>query len=451
MNKSKWLITLDYFLDILVFGLFYLLLRKVKLSPGDDFVYQNILNGRSFLVWLNELYQVWSGRVVLTGLLVYLLNAPLIVWRILNSLMFTVLARYASKLSSNAVYFKAILFSLFILMPEAVINSGAMWIAGSLNYLWPISMMVYLLYLLEKRVRKVSVMGGLMIFLALVLATNNEQSSLVLLVFYGLIILYDFLYDRSFERNELIIFGAIGVGFGILMLAPGNFTRLNIEILGLNPAFKMLDLYDKLMIGVQFAFNVLFNGLRYHLLIISTVLLFVSFKQSKRLFAFSLIQFTLIVFKVLFDLYIRYNPYCTACNDLHYVLYNFRYFDIYNLTQFIHLIPTLLGFIYLVSIILNYFALIEVDFRKKLFNSLILMSGLASAIILGFSPTIEASGHRIFFLMSVNIVLFTAQLLARLDTKKHRYLFWLLCFTIIIFATLRVNTLLQLEVFEVMY
>lgn len=266
MNKSKWSNILEYASDGIVFILFFLLVRKVELNPGDDFVYQNILNGRSFFVWLNELYFAWSGRIVLTGMLVYFLNLSLILWRLFNSLMFTLLVRYASKLSAKPNYFKAILFALFILMPEAVLSSGALWITGSLNYLWPVAMMLFLLYLLQSNNSRLSIFDWLMVMLALILATNNEQSSLVLLAFFGFVLLYDYFIEKEFKLNKLIIFGMIGIGFAILMLAPGNFTRLNIEILGLNPSFRMLDIYDKLMIGIQYTFNVFFNGLRYHLL-----------------------------------------------------------------------------------------------------------------------------------------------------------------------------------------
>ena len=451
MNSSKRTIQFDFISDLIVFALFYALIRKVELNPGDDFVYQNIVNDRSFFEWLNELYQMWSGRVVLTGLLVHALNLPIFIWRLMNSLMFTLLVRFTSKLSSRSLYFKALVFALMILMPEAVLSSGAFWITGSLNYLWPVSMMVFLLYHLKISSNEISFFKWFVLLIALLLATNNEQSSLVLLAFYGIMILYDYFVKKKLDHENLIVFGLISIGFLALMLAPGNFKRLQIETLGLNPSFSMLDIYDKLMIGIQYAFNVLFNGLRYHLLVISVVLLYVSFKQSKRLFWFSTIHTSLILFKVLFDLYIRYNPYCTACNDMHYILFNFRYFDVYNLTQFIHLIPTLLGIIYLLSIVLNYLSLNFIEHRSKLFNLLILLSGLASAVILGFSPTIEASGNRIFFLLSVNTIVFTVHSLSLLDTKKHRILFWIMCSLIIVIAALRVNTLLRLEFFEVLY
>ena len=76
---------------VLIYFIFLLLLTHVKPTGGDDVVYQSKIIQMGFLSWIQDLYLLWSGRIVLTGLLAVFLNLPILLWKLLNAFFLTYL------------------------------------------------------------------------------------------------------------------------------------------------------------------------------------------------------------------------------------------------------------------------------------------------------------------------------------------------------------------------
>lgn len=398
----------------ILFLVFYIVLSPIKPTYGDDQIYQGILNGKQYFDWVVQLYQVWTGRVVLTSSLVYLLNAPLVIWRSLNAAMFTLLVYSLTELVQWKELTALWMSILVLTLPISILSSSAFWITGSLNYLWPTSIMIYLLHLLWRFFKHEKISNGhfAIAYFISIFASNMEQSAMVIVVFYGIILTYVYFAQKRLDKRIIGLWLFMIVGFLFMMLAPGNLNRFNAEVFGLNPNFEMLDVYDKLMIGLSYTFNVLFNEMKLYLWIINLSILVLSLKGRKNIL-FSSIPFLMISFKGTFDLVIRLNPYCRMCNDVHYILFNHQYFEPFYFVEWIHMIPIIIGFTYIIFTVVSMFA-IEGSFKIAIFNSLILASGISSAVILGFSPTINASGHRIFFVLAVQVVLIMMIYLSRI-------------------------------------
>ena len=114
------------------------------------------------------------------------------------------------------------------------------------------------------------------------------------------------------------------VGFIFTLFAPGNYYRFNAEVLGLNPSFVMLDGFDKMMIGLRYTFDVLFDELKVYMWVLNVCILLISMRNKKNILL-ALVPLTILSFKGAFDLFLRFNPYCRGCNDLHYILFNHQY------------------------------------------------------------------------------------------------------------------------------
>lgn len=406
-----------------IFFIFFYILKPVKLTYGDDLVYMNILSAKSYFNWIKELYYVWSGRVVLTSLLVLFLNLPLILWRVVNAYFFTLLVISLIKLSKLRIsyIFLVLFFTLFL--PINVLNSSSFWITGSIVYLWPISCTIYLLFILKEFYENRDISNQKLLFCIFlsILASNNEQTGLVLIAFYTLIFILLYIENKRINKKFLLINITLVFGFLVLMLAPGNLNRLNIEVAGIMPTFPMLTVYDRIMYGLNFTFQILFYDFKYNLLIITLLLTFISLKFSKKAFVISLIPLSIISIKIIFDYYIRINPYCTFCNDLHYILFNYKYFSVINFYEFIHLIPIFIMILFLFSVLISSILVIS-NTKDAIYFVLIFFAGILSSIILGFSPTIEASGNRIYLLMLVMLLSFKLHLLSLKDIVNNKYL-----------------------------
>lgn len=394
-------------------AVFYLL-SPVITTYGDDQINQNILNGKGYIELIVNLYQFWTGRVILTSILVYLLNVPIIVWRIFNALMLTLLIYSLTEIINGKTLTTVIVSLLILSLPISILSSSAFWITGSLNYLWPTAIMVYLLLVLWRyfKQERISNIHVLFAFLVSILATNMEQSALILVVFYGVILTFVYFNQKRADKRIIGLWMFMIFCLLFIMLAPGNFYRFEAEVLGLNPSFAMLGIYEKLMIGMRYTFGVMFGEMKVYLWMMNFCFLLLSVIKRRSILLTS-IPFYIMSFKGVYDLYIRFNPFCRMCNDFHYILFNFQYFEPHYFIEWIHLIPIIIGITYVVFTIVSIYA-VDDSFEDATFNGLVLISGISSAIILGFSPTINASGHRIFFVLAIQVILVLMIYLMRL-------------------------------------
>lgn len=439
-------------LYFILFLLFFYALGPVIPTYGDDQIYKEILSGRRYIDWVIQLYQVWTGRIVLTSVLVYLLNVSIVIWRILNAFMLTLLVYSIVDLNNGGILAIIMTSLAIMLLPISILSSSVFWITGSLNYLWSVSAMLFLFTILRRFMLNddVSNVQYLIGFLLSIFASNMEQTALVIVVFFGIIILYVYAVKKRYDLRIIGLWLFMIGGFSFMMIAPGNYLRLEAEILGLNPSFVMLDGYDKMMIGLNYTFNVMFDDLKIYLWLMNASILLINVKRKKNIL-FSLIPFLLISLKLMFDLLLRVNPYCRACNDVHYILFNFKYFEAHYFVDWIHLIPILIAFVYSVFTIITTF-ITQDSIEDSIFNMLILTSGVSSAVILGFSPTVNASGHRIFFLLSVHIILVMLYFVIHLiENIKSRWVHGILIVIGFLCLVRIVYTLATISEFVVIY
>lgn len=407
---------------LLIFLLFLFLFRNLEIVPGDDIIFKSSLNNQSIFSWMTNFYQMWSGRIVLTTFLVVLLNQNILIIKLFNALFATLLLYSMDKLSndSNKLMNKMLVFSFFILIPEKYISSTVFWFTGSINYLWPIASLFYLLFILYKIINdnsKITLFTYVSASILSILASNSEQTAIVLMTFLIIFLFLNYIQERRVNFFVLYIFLLATVTTLITFLSPGNVVRLNAEILSLNPSFNLLSVVDKLYIGLNFTSNVLFNDFEYHLLFLSFALLFINRVDKKNGLFVSLLPIIIIFIRVFFNWLFVFLPYCTQCNDINYILFNFRYFEVFYLAEIDHLIPLFLSIVVYISISLNILYCNFIKKSERIFLTLLFISAILSSIIIGFSPTIEASGNRIYLYMIVVLIVLVLFFINKLEFK----------------------------------
>ena len=250
-----------------------------------------------------------------------------------------------------------------------------------------------------------------------ILASNSEQTAIVLMTFLIIFLFLNYIQERRVNFFVLYIFLLATVTTLITFLSPGNVVRLNAEILSLNPSFNLLSVVDKLYIGLNFTSNVLFNDFEYHLLFLSFALLFINRVDKKNGLFVSLLPIIIIFIRVFFNWLFVFLPYCTQCNDINYILFNFRYFEVFYLAEIDHLIPLFLSIVVYISISLNILYCNFIKKSERIFLTLLFISAILSSIIIGFSPTIEASGNRIYLYMIVVLIVLVLFFINKLEFK----------------------------------
>lgn len=407
---------------LFIFLLFLFLFRNLEIVPGDDIIFKSSLNNQSIFSWMTNFYQMWSGRIVLTTFLVVLLNQNILIIKLFNALFATLLLYSMDKLSndSNKLINKMLVFSLFILIPEKYISSTVFWFTGSINYLWPIASLLYLLLLLYEIFNdnsKITLFNYISASILSILASNSEQTAIVLMTFLIIFLVLNYIQERKINFFVLYLFLLATVTTLTTFLSPGNGVRLNAEILSLNPSFNLLSVIDKLYVGLNFTSNVLFNDFEYHLLLLSFALFFINRIDKKNGLFVSLLPIIIIFIRIIFNWLFVFFPYCTQCNDINYVLFNFRYFEVFYLAEIDHLVPLFLSIVVYISISLNILYCSLIKKSERIFLALLFLSAILSSIIIGFSPTIEASGNRIYLYMIVVLIVLVLFFINKLEFK----------------------------------
>ncbi len=236
----------------LIFFTIYILNHFMVRGAGDDYVYSFMWEGHSMYVPLSEdarriagfadiaasawlYFLTWGGRVVAQSLAMFFLWMPREIFAIaigMTAVLLVFLIQWIAKgkmtweVSSVSVLLTA--FGLWALQAHFV--GVFIWLDGSCNYLWP---MVFLLAWLLPYVRQYlhgpvdygPWMTPAMFILGL-LAGNGNENTLCWIGLFGIFYLF-YLYTLG-ELTPWMVAGFVGlsIGYGILMLSPGNFVRM---------------------------------------------------------------------------------------------------------------------------------------------------------------------------------------------------------------------------------
>lgn len=220
-------------------------------------------------VWTSVLgyYGLSGGRVFSHGLLFLVLRLPKVLYNLINSFMFTLMAFFTNYLSVKGNEKKLIktlllFFLLIIFLPS--FGDTCLWTSGAVNYLWMSLFPLAFLVCYEKGWWKLSLL------FALLSGFTNETTSGVLAVY----LFTRWITRKEGKKNLIRIFLQVACmlpGMVCILSAPGNYNRAQIvnqtEVFSLTVSLKMLGKtflwlfqrgYFVLMIGIvviPFAFR----------------------------------------------------------------------------------------------------------------------------------------------------------------------------------------------------
>ncbi len=220
---------------------------------GDDTVYRDILRNRSLWDFLKERYQIWSSRVLIEAVMIPLSTWNVWTWRIADSLMAVVFVWITTDLFGISVdkWKTRIIFFLMLWMIPVAVWSNAGWITTTVNYLWAMTLGLVAMRPLkhwfqgEKCVRWEYVVCPL----CLLYAGNMEQMAAILLGAYvvcGGWMLYRRKKTEPFYFVQLLL---IIISLLFILTAPGNALRSEQEAAHYLPYFGELNVLEKVWMG----------------------------------------------------------------------------------------------------------------------------------------------------------------------------------------------------------
>ena len=249
MNKRAWTLL------TMAFIFFYILNYLMPMAFGDDYLYAFMWQGNPMYVPLTEdavkvasfgdlitsqiaFYYTWSGRVVNNTLSQLFVWAGKDVFNIFNALasVLLVLEMYWCANKGKVVFrFNANRLAwlfLFFWVFTPSFPSVVFWLVGACHYLWPAVFVtgflipfIHKYYFFEQTVEKQNLFSFGMFLFGIIAGCTNENSACWLI----LLLLVFILKNRKLQTIESWMYlGLAGLvlGYGLLMLSPGNYARL---------------------------------------------------------------------------------------------------------------------------------------------------------------------------------------------------------------------------------
>ncbi len=279
------------FWALMFFGAF-LLLTQVGYSDGDDAFFYQYTHEMGFLEYLSWRYTTWVGRMSGEAMVYITFSLGIWFWRIVNALMLVLLPCGVLKLAEKAAGIHTEKFLPgatltvvcgYLLMAIMTVGYAAVWINGSIFYTWSFTCGIWALVPVADLVFDAGDNHAMhnhpwqffySIPCAVLASMSIEQMAAVLVTFEMLAVLVVLLRKyakaewirnltgaqkkRLYRKDEkrrnflLIIQTAVTVvAFVILFLAPGNDIRVVSEVQNWMPQYEQLSFGEHLFITVQ--------------------------------------------------------------------------------------------------------------------------------------------------------------------------------------------------------
>lgn len=258
-----------------------LVLSQMGYSDGDDAYFYHYANSMGFFEYLAWRYRTWVGRMTAEALVYITFRQNLWFWRIVNALMLVLLptgilrlAAIAARMPEGSVWdwdaripacedydyhnmgigAAAAAVSGYLLMGAMTFGYAAIWVNGSIFYTWTFTCGTWALIPIADIVFKGETNKWKFVYAipcAVIAAMSIEQMGAVLLVLEVLAMLYCGFRMRRVCIPAVVQTVLTAVAFAILFLAPGNDLRVAAEIVTWMPEYETLDFGHHLFITVQ--------------------------------------------------------------------------------------------------------------------------------------------------------------------------------------------------------
>ena len=395
-RKEFWAIWIFAVIQIV----YHIMMREPEASDAMWF-FRHQLDHLSMKEYLLARYETWSSRLLIEAVLV-LVSRNVLLWKILDAVCWVFLSWALIWLfpKEKRVTASYLVVGCLLIYPMWDLRTAG-WIATSVNYIWPLAFGVFSLHGTVRAFSKqeTPVFMWPVYALAAAYGANMEQMAAVLLTVNLCAAAYCVI-----EKQSVRIYGSALIGFAIsaaefvfILICPGNAARKNQELINWMPNFGSFHLLDKVDMGFgDTMHHLIVSGNLMYLCYVSLLAVFVFLKTKDfkhRLAALfpAAVNLCMVGFPDMLETYfpefyklmkngvlIRGNNYQLAANYLPTVLY-----------------LALIGCM-LISVIV-----VCESYYELLGQGILLALGLASRVIMGFTPTIYVSQERTFFYLYI--------------------------------------------------
>lgn len=420
LKKNKNIVAI-----LAIFFVILVLNFSIKNVPSaDDQWFLNIFQNKynnNYLKFGIDRFHNWTSRFIIESVLVsFVKNINL--WRIVNSIAMLIVIVIPPYLFKTNNRFRGLIVSFLftLLIPIAAINNAG-WVATTTNYVWVMAAALIAIFpifeLLNGDKKKYWFLEYMLGIVFLVYASNQEQMIVILLVVLTLIAFYMF-----FKKKKDIIYIVpyhliVILNLLIALSSQGNKIRAKVETQNWLPDFINYTVGDKILLGYITTFSRLFIQYSSIVFMFLTLLFLLGFQKNISNLKKFITSLPILIYIISIVVFIK--------NNIN--------FDV-KLNNYISLIVFLTFFIIIITISIM---IVSESHLSFLIVMAMLALGCGSRIMMGFSPTIFASGERTFYFTYIFIIMSSIYLLKDIKFKDLKiWNFYLFLLTIMPFLPL---------------
>ena len=341
-----------------------------------------------------------NNRVLVNLLTVLIEAAGIHFWRICNLMIGFIIFFYMQKYvwlftdvevnsGDNLIW-----LSFFFMFPMSVLSSAVYWVTGSFSYIYGGTCCLIFLYpfLASLLGKDVSFKYVIFAIIGGIYAGNLEQSSAVQVVYSALALLALLKQGKRFSRWLYALWVLAFVSFLAVLLLPYNASRLSASVAMYMPDYYSLSVFGKIFQGVVNLYEHLAKNV-FMMIPLAFLLTANAISRDKAGWKIGLSFLPLLYYIIcLLSRYCYFYKLKWLCE--------FNVYHFHSIESFGYLLALAIH-----SLVIAAELYLIIDLGKDLIRgfalSVFYAAGLASCVILGFSPTMLASNDRIFLLFNI--------------------------------------------------
>lgn len=416
-NNKYYIHLLLIFFSCLIFTFF------MSNFGGDDIVFLNRVNDFGYIKASIDYYNNWSSRTVIELLLMFFSKHHLM-WQIFNSFVMTgtvyIVTEYTlNKKNIQNLYF---VFGIYAMIPLTLMRETG-WIATTLNYHWAVFFVLVAFFPFYQTLKdkEVTLKIYALSVISLIYGANQEQINICFFVLTLILTIY-FLINKKYNFKLLILNIISFSELLYFLFSPGNKVRLSKEIIHWFPDYIHYSLINKFDLGLSSFGKPFFIDSNMLFFILFIIVAFLVYKSEHNMFLkfisaipafFNIIIYLGNTTKLGFSNYpANTSTAIFASNNLANRFSNTGTgLTIHNPSTWLPTILILfLIFCLTVGLLLSFKTI-----KKGLFTSLLFIMAVSSRIMIGFSPTVWASGVRTYLVTFIVTMIIISLLIDPLE------------------------------------
>ena len=351
--------------------------------------------------FLENRYNNWSSRIIIEFVLCLVLKTSKYLWILIQTLMVVLTCYSLSKLfvKENKNRNNFMLMAMILIYPYYTMNQTG-WASTSVNYLWPLACGLFSLIPIKKvwDGEKFKWWQYPLYTVSLIFAANQEQAGALLLGFYSVFTVM-MIFRKDKKIKGIIVFQTIISLLSVIFIltCPGNAIRQAEELYRFK-GYEMLSFIEKFVLGFTSTFaNIIDKQNIVYILLTSLLAMYIYFNYKEKIYRViaTIPLASVLILGTFLPILNGLFPYLKTFEEL--ITHQDVLLTVANCNNVYYAFPIIFAFLNFICIAMSLLLLF-----KNLKNNvaiLIYLAGLASRIIIAFSPTVFVSKTRtmIFF------------------------------------------------------